>query len=152
MKIKKPNRVCHSYVQHLHAAPEVVFPLLCPVLEEEWVPGWSPEFVLSDSGAAEEECVFVTPGDPASSIWIINRHEPERHYVEMYKVTPAVTVGKLRIQLSDTADGETAAEVSYEYTALSDEGDQFIEAFTKDAYNTFMQDWETALNAYLSRL
>ena len=152
MKIKKPNRVRHRYVQRIHGSTDVVFPLLCPVLEEHWVPGWSPEFVLSNSGVAEEECIFVTPGEPISSIWIINHHDPDRHYVEMYKVTPGVTVGKLRIQLTDTADGETDADISYEYTALSDEGDQFVADFTKEAYDKFMQAWETSLNQYISSL
>jgi len=30
-----------------------VFPLLCPVLELKWAPGWMPEMVISQSGVVE---------------------------------------------------------------------------------------------------
>ena len=37
-----------------------VFPLLCPVRENEWLPYWSCEIIHSDSGKAEKDCVFIT--------------------------------------------------------------------------------------------
>ena len=39
------------------APPEVVFPLLCPVREYEWLEDWTCEMVFSESGVAEEDCV-----------------------------------------------------------------------------------------------
>jgi hypothetical protein len=33
------KRVTRSYRQTINAAPEVVFPLLCPVRESEWLEG-----------------------------------------------------------------------------------------------------------------
>ena len=49
MRVEKPNRVSHSYTQHLNAPPSTVFELLCPVRETEWVNDWRPKLVLSDS-------------------------------------------------------------------------------------------------------
>ena len=48
MKIVKPNRATRTYTQHLVAEPAVVFPLLCPVREADWIDGWSPTFVMHD--------------------------------------------------------------------------------------------------------
>lgn len=61
MNIVQPTRVTRSYTQRLVAAPSVVFPLLCPVREADWIEGWDPISVVTGSGAAEPDCVFVTP-------------------------------------------------------------------------------------------
>ncbi len=53
MKISRPNRITRSYTQSLVAPPEKVMPLLCPVMEAEWIDGWDPVLVLSDSGVVE---------------------------------------------------------------------------------------------------
>jgi len=60
MNITKPNRATHTYRQKLDASPATVFPLYCPVRETEWADGWIPELVISSSGIAERDCVFVT--------------------------------------------------------------------------------------------
>ncbi len=67
MRVEKPNRVSWCYTQHLDAPPELVFPLLCPVRETEWVIDWKPKVVFSESGLAEADCVFITPGIPFNS-------------------------------------------------------------------------------------
>lgn len=149
MKITRPNRAKRSHKQSLAAPPAAVFSLLCPVREEEWVPGWEPELVISESEVAEEDCVFVTPGEPAAAIWIVTRHDPAAHRLTMYKVTPGHTVGRLDIALDDDGKGGTEAEVSYEYTSLGPAGDAFLEDFTEEWYRGFMQGWELALNHYL---
>lgn len=150
MRVDRPYRVKRSYTQSLAAPPAGVFPLLCPVREEEWVPGWEPELVLSNSGLVEEDCVFVTPGDEAEdSIWVVTRYEPAHHALTLYKVTPGHTVGRLDIELDADGNGGTSAEVSYEYTSLGPAGDEFIGGFTEDWYRRFMQGWETVLNHFL---
>jgi hypothetical protein len=149
VRIQKPHRLQHSYVQSLQGTPETVFPLLCPVRELDWVPGWDPHWVLSQSGVAEPECIFSTSGEPSAAIWIISCHQPENYYLEMYKVTPGNTVGKLCIQLRATGAESCAAEISYEYTALGPAGDEFLEGFTAEWYEAFMHGWQNALNHYL---
>lgn len=57
MNLTKPNRKKHSYTQHLNAPPEAAFPLLCPVAESKWAPGWMPEVVFSVPGVVEQECM-----------------------------------------------------------------------------------------------
>lgn len=149
MKITHPNRIRHAYSQTIIAAPEVVFPLLCPVEEERWVPEWNPEYILSFSGVAELDCIFETVGDPTNSVWVVSSYEPERFYVEMYKITPEHTVGKLQIQLSLINKDETKADISYEYTSLGSAGDDFLKGFTEEYYIDFMKKWEQALNHFL---
>ncbi len=148
MKIQKPNRVTRTYVQKLIAAPADVFPLLCPVREADWIKGWDPLLVVSESGLAETDCVFITASEPQDAIWFITRHEPENGRVEMLKITPDVTACKLSIQLREASSGSEAT-VTYSHTSLGAAGDKFVEEFTEQFYVEFMQAWESRLNHYL---
>jgi hypothetical protein len=148
MKITKPKRASLSYTQHLVAEPSKVFPLLCPVLEADWIEGWDPISVITNSGVAEKDCVFVTSSSPNDAIWYITRHEPDNGFVEMLKITPLVTACKLSIQIQPTESGSDAL-VRYTHTSLGPEGDRFVDSFTEDFYRTFMQDWESRVNHYL---
>lgn len=148
MNIRPPNRITHSYTQRLIAPPAGVFPLLCPVREADWIEGWNPLLVLSVSGLAEPDCVFVTDARPYDAIWYVTRHEPERWFVEMIKITPEVTACKLTIQLRAAAGG-CEADVSYSHTSLGPQGDLFIATFTAEFYVQFMREWEERINYYL---
>ncbi len=148
MKLIQPNRATRSYLQHLSAPPQVVFPLLCPVREADWIEGWDPLCVISRSGLAETDCVFVTAASPADAIWYITRHEPQDTLVEMIKITPGVTACRLRIKVSP-APGGSQALVTYSHTSLGPQGDVFVASFTEDFYREMMQNWEERLNAYL---
>lgn len=149
MKIVAPQRVTRSYTQRLVAPSATVFPLLCPVREADWIPGWDPRLVVSASGVAERDCVFVTAGEPADTMWYITRHEPQAGFVEMIRITPDVTACRLTIQLRDTDDG-CEADVTYAHTSLGPRGDAFVASLTEAHYQEFMREWEARLNRFLS--
>lgn len=151
-RLRRPFRVRHSYTQSLAAPPAEVFPLLCPVRECEWVPGWRPDWVLSESGVAEPGCVFQSPGEEEGTgpaVWVISRHDAAEHRLEMVKVIPGHTVTRLELALAADGAGGTRAMVSYEFTALSPDGEAFVRQRTAAWYEGFMRAWEAALNAYL---
>jgi hypothetical protein len=60
----KAERVVKKYTMNLSAEPAVVFPLLCPVREYEWIEPWSCDMVFSASGVAENNAVFMTDFPP----------------------------------------------------------------------------------------
>jgi hypothetical protein len=148
VKIVQPNRVTRSYTQRLEASPERVFPLLCPVREADWITGWDPRLVITASGVAEPDCVFVTRGAPADAIWFVTRHVAADGFVEMLKITPGLTACRLTIRVRPSAGG-AEADVTYSHTSLGPAGDEFVAAFTDAHYRAFMQDWEARLNHYL---
>lgn len=150
MNIVAPNRVTRTYRQRLIAGPARVFELLCPVREADWIEGWAPSLVVSACGVAEPDCAFVTPGAAGApdAVWVVTRHEPARHFVEMLKITPGVTVCKLTIQVDAAGEG-SEAQVAYQHTSLGPAGDAFVAAFTEDHYQRFMGDWEARMNHYL---
>ena len=149
MYIIKPNSIKRSYTQSINSSPEKVFPLLCPVREKEWVHGWDPELIISNSGFAEKDSIFVTKHGDEKNYWIITRHDPANYDLEMMIINPEITVGKLEIKLHKDEDKKTKADISYSYTSLSSEGDEFIKHFTKEKYIHFMKTWEEEINHYL---
>ncbi|MGH8130860.1 MAG: hypothetical protein ACRES3_08415 [Steroidobacteraceae bacterium] len=148
MNIRAPNRVTHTYKQHLNAPAARVFRLLCPVHEADWIDGWNPILVLTESGVAEQDCVFVTDAKVQDSIWYITRHDPERGFVEMIKITPSVTACKLTIRVRPAKPG-SEAEITYSHTSLGPEGDVYLASFTAEYYVQFMREWESRMNHYL---
>jgi hypothetical protein len=150
VKISPPVRAKHTYTQTLAGPPEAVFPLLCPVREAEWVDGWEPKLVISASGVAELDCVFIMPDQPSDSIWVVTQWDPQTHFIEFIKVMPGLAVGRIKIRLRSGEANQALADISYAYTALSEAGEHFIKHFTEEYYTTFMQAWEAELNHFLT--
>ena len=148
MEINSPVRVTRTYVQHLVAEPSRVLPLLCPVRETEWIEGWDPLAVWTESGFVEQDCVFLTAAEDQDAVWFVTRLDPTLGLVEMLKVNPGVTACKLSIRLDRDPIG-TAASVTYSHTSLGPAGDEFVDGFTEEYYAQFMRDWESRLNHYL---
>ena len=150
MRVEKPNRVSHSYTQHLNASPPAVFELLCPVRETDWVNDWRPRMVLSESGFAEPGCIFITPGIPEDALWMMTEYDREAFNLEIIKVIPGVVMGRITVSLTADGDAATTALITYSYTAISDHGDRALEEFTEAHFTSFMVTWEKELNHYLA--
>lgn len=149
MNIVKPHRITRSYTQKLDASPDQVFRLLCPAREAEWVNGWHPRLVITSSGLAELDCVFITAAGPQEAIWMVTHHDPVAHHLEIIKMIPGIVVGKIVIQLEAAPWGSTA-EISYTFTALGPDGDKVVNEFTQRHFDEFMLTWETELNHFLA--
>jgi hypothetical protein len=105
----------------------------------------------TQSGVAENDCVFVTKNERGDeSIWMITRHEPNNFFVEMVKITPGETACRLQIQLAETGDNSSDANITYAHIALSVEGEKFVRSFTPEYYESMMKSWESQINSFLS--
>lgn len=143
-------RAAHEYTQTNQAGPERVFPLLCPVREAEWVPGWKYRLIYSQSGVAELGCVFTTPNDGgAESTWLCTEYDAERFRIAYAWITPGLVACHLRIRLEPGKGETTRAHISYSYTGLSPAGNNEVERFTAEWFRAKMQGWEAAINHYL---
>ena len=94
------KRVSHEYTQTNDAPTENVFPLLCPVREAEWVPGWQYRLIYSESGVAEDGCVFSTPNDAGpETVWMVTHYDPAAFTIAYAWVEPGMIATQLRISL-----------------------------------------------------
>jgi hypothetical protein len=144
------QRVTHSFIQLNHAPPELVFPLLCPVREAEWVPGWRYRMIYSHSGMAEADCVFLTPEEDSSeTIWQVTEYQPEAFRVAFAWVRSGLMTAQIRIALEPRGDGDTLAHIRYSYTALSAAGNSELKRMDRSWFEQKMNAWQIALNHYL---
>lgn len=145
------KRITRTYVQKIDARPGEVFPLLCPVRESEWLEGWQCRVVYSRSGLAEKNCVFKTAREgEAETVWTITEHDRDKLKVEFLMVTPGSRVGRLEIEIVGAAGDRSAVHISYTFTALSQEGNLFIDAYTEELFNQRMRWWERSMNHFLA--
>jgi hypothetical protein len=144
------QRVAHEYTQTNDASPEKVFPLLCPVREAEWVPGWLYRLIYSQSGVAEDGCVFATPNDDdTETTWMVTEYDPVKFRIAFSWIHPGVMTAQISIALTEKSDGKTSARIRYTYTGLSPEGNQNIASYDRKWFEKKMQGWEAAINSYL---
>jgi hypothetical protein len=145
------KRITRHYRQTIHAAPQVVWPLLCPVREAEWLDGWQYRLIYSESGLVEEGAVFATPHPgEEDTIWIVTRHDSARHHVDFARVTPSSRASILKIRVAPKGESESYVDVSYTYTSLSPGGDDFITDFTEEAFLKAVTFWERSMNHFLA--
>jgi hypothetical protein len=163
----KSYRIAHQYTQTNSAPPEKVFPLLCPVREADWIPGWQYTLIYSDSGVAELGCIFTTQDptvesakyssrpdrhDDSSPVttWICTDYDPAAFRIAYVWIKPARVATELRIQLTVADHGQTHSQIRFRYTGLSPEGNREVESYDQNWFEAKMRGWETAINYYLT--
>lgn len=145
------RRVVRSFRQDIGGPADVVFPLLCPAREVEWLDGWSYRMIYSSSGLVEDGAVFATSSaGEADTIWVVTRHDPADRIVEFARVTPESRVTVLRLAVTPIEEGRCHVHVRYSCTSLAPAGDAFLEAWTEEAFLEFMRFWECSMNHYLA--
>ncbi|MBI4913182.1 MAG: hypothetical protein HY823_10630 [Acidobacteria bacterium] len=135
----------------LVAPPDRVFPLLCPVREGEWADGWVGRPVFARSGVTEQDGVFATvhPGEE-DTIWMITRHDPARHEVEMVYFMPGRQAVRLSMGLQPTGPKASSLWVHYVRTGLSEAGNKMLKDPALNAnFEKMMVHWEASLNHFL---
>lgn len=147
-----PTRLTRRYTQTIGAAPDRVFPLLCPVREAEWLDGWRHRMIHSESGLVEDGAVFTTPGaGETDTVWIVTRLDPVNHLVEFARFTHQSRVCLLRIAVRPNAQDRSFVDIAYTCTTLSPSGDAFLDrAFSEAAFLGAMTFWERSMNHWLA--
>jgi len=144
------SSVKHSEKFRIDQPIETLFPLFSAEGEKLWVPGWDYENIMG-SNDLHEDYIFLTKNhDHASTdaIWLVKRYDPESFLVQFYKVEPEDKVGVITVQCIQIDKRLTEVEVTYEYTGLSEKGDEFIDGFTSTQYKEFIGEWNSLLVSY----
>lgn len=144
------KRMVRTYRQAIDGPPDVVFPLLCPVREVEWLDGWEYTMTYSASGLVEEGAVFTTskPGEE-DTVWIVTRHDRAARLVEFARFTPGSRTCVLRIAVAPCGDTRSHVDVSYAYTSVAPPGNEFLDGWTEEAFLDAVVFWEQSMNHFL---
>jgi hypothetical protein len=101
----------------IHARPERIFPLLCPIKENEWIDGWRAEVLHSKSGFAEDNALFRTRLRFGET-WITTRYEPQVFRVEYTIFAGGHAIVRLDLALDDLGDGTSRLRARRTYSGL----------------------------------
>jgi hypothetical protein len=146
----KAKRATRKYIQTINAEPSVVHALICPVKEAEWLDGWDYDLIFSTSGLAEAGCVFVSrSAGEKETIWMITKRDDRNHETEFVRITPESRVACLTVRIKDAGNHTSRMHIAYTFTALTEEGNHFIENFTEENFVKDMKFWEATMNHYL---
>jgi hypothetical protein len=144
------SSVKHSKKFSINQPIEILFPLFSAEGEKLWVPGWDYENIMGSTDLHEDYIFLTKTHDHASTdaIWLVKRYDPESCFVQFYKVEPEDKIGVITVQCIELEKCFTEVEVTYEYTGLSDKGNEFIDGFTSAHYKEFINEWESLLKTY----
>lgn len=144
------KRVARAYRQTIHATPEKVFPLLCPVREAEWLDGWRYQMIYSSSGLVEDGAVFSTPGSgEENTVWIVTKHDPKAYRVDFARFTPHSRTCVLRITVKSKDRNSSYVDISYTYTGITPAGNDFVDRFSEETFLEAVTFWERSMNHFL---
>jgi hypothetical protein len=144
------SRLTRTFVQRIQALPEQVFPLLCPVREREWLPGWDCRMIHSQSGIAERGAVFETVHLSGATVWVVSDYVPSRR-IEFVRWQPDGLVVQIEISLGRHLQGDTAVCIAYTHTPVNDHGRAALKLLTEPDWLRTMEFWEQSMNAWLRK-
>lgn len=146
------QRMARSHTIHLPGALSRVFPLFEPLGEKQWAHGWNPEMLYPSSGTAQTGAVFTTQhaSEPAK-IWTIIVYEKAQTQAQVsyLNVLPDSHLSKIDVCCASNGVQATTACITYTLTALTPQGNAYLEGFTQDYYQHYISSWETAITHFL---
>jgi hypothetical protein len=124
------------------------FHLFTPVGERLWAPGWEPVFPAGEDGdGSAAGTVFVTAAGGVETFWAVV--ERPGGGVRYARVAPGVSAGTVEVRVRADGPDASTAEVTYDLTALTDEGDAAL-AELESGYAAFLDVWREAIAAAVS--
>ena len=142
------KRITRIHKARYHATADRVFPLLCPVLEYDWLENWQAEMVYSKSGVAELDAIFKTYFEPGETeVWTVTRYE--KNVLIEFVMTDGNRVTRFTITLHPNPDGTTDSEWRQVITALNSKGESELEALTEEVYARRHDDISRRLDYFL---
>ncbi len=132
----------------LDASCHDVFPLFTARGEEQWAPGWLPEWL---SGDTQRGSVFRTRHhDGRATVWVVTDYNPAAGKVSYARLADDSNMGLVDVHCSGNGRQSTV-QVTYTLTGLNPKGDAFVAEFLSDGhYDTMIAEWKQALTAALA--
>ncbi len=125
MDITLGKRVTTDYTVTITSSPDYIFPLLCPVEELKWIPGWKYDLIYSESGKNENNCIFAEYmtgphflGNKKieRTLWTTTQHDTINHIIHFLIVNAFLHI-KLEVELMP--DGKDKTNIKWTMIATS---------------------------------
>lgn len=123
------------------------FGLFTPSGERRWAEGWDPSFPAFEPDETRPGTVFQTERQHLVT-WVVVTCDRPRS-ITYANLSGNDRAGLIQVCCCSSQGGTTTARVSYDMTALSDDGDAALHTFAAQ-YEQYMTHWQDAIAAALS--
>lgn len=119
-----------SFIAHrtFLSPPDIIFPLLCPTTEFDWLPDWNCELLHTRSGYAEFNCIFKTSFFGMDELFVCTRYE-KNLAVDYLRMSTHIC-GKLEVKLHDHCDGTTTGVWQVTLSAIDETGNDMLQSIS----------------------
>lgn len=135
------SSVAHTGIVRVAAAPEHAFQLFTAPGEKLWIDDWDP-LVLNGGDGRRRGAVFTTGDGPDRTYWVVVDYDPEALHARYARIAPGTRAGTVEVVARPDGSGSAQVQVSYELTALTEEGNRMLAAFGEREYVALMLEWE----------
>jgi len=133
--------VTYSGTLSVGAAPEHAFQLFTAPGERLWIEDWDPA-ILGGGDGRDKGSVWVTEVGGEKAYWVVVDYDAGALHARYARIAPATHAGTVEVSARPGGAGGTEIEVTYQLTALTDEGNRKLAAFGEDAFTRMLAEWE----------
>ncbi len=146
-----PTRVVLTGAVAVAAPPGEAFELFTPEGERRWADGWDPAWVEPRAAPAlAPGAVFRTAASHEETVWLVVDADRAAGRVRYVRDTPGSRIGTVEVRCAAAPDGGTAAQVTYDLTALSPAGRRYLEGF-EAGFAEMLASWQRDIARVLER-
>jgi hypothetical protein len=120
------------------------FVLFTPEGERQWADGWDPQYPAGRADDTEPGTVFQTAAHGQPTTWVVVDRDHGR-MMSYARITEHARAGTVTVTLDDAAGGGCVVTVSYDLTALSEEGAAELDEFAA-TFQEFLRSWREAIS------
>ena len=133
--------VSHTGTLRVTPPPEHAFQLFTAPGEKLWIDDWDP-VILSGGDGRERGAVFVTDVADNKAYWVVVDYDADALHARYARIAPRTHAGTVEVVARSDGAGMTEVDVTYELTALTEEGKGQLATFDSDAFDRMLGDWE----------
>ena len=138
-----------TFELNVQAGYEETFALFGPEGERAWAgEPWDPRVVWPEPGRDAAGMVFTIERGPMTAVWVNTEFDAKAGRLKYAYVIPGVMVTTIEVRLR-AGGAATHATVTYQRTALGEEGRAPVEAMTAMDGKAGVE-WQQALDEYLA--
>ncbi|MDJ1018051.1 MAG: hypothetical protein QNJ35_16190 [Paracoccaceae bacterium] len=121
--------------------------LFTPKGEEEWVEGWSPDYVFPDTGETVQGMFFTTDHGNEKTYWACLEWKPDEGFVKYLRLNPDSRVSFVSVQLTALSEMETSVEVIYQVVPLANDAATLPGIPTPEEFVAYVEGWKKHIDA-----
>jgi hypothetical protein len=126
------------------------FELFTPEGERAWAEGWDPEYLHPVDGRAAAGMVFRTRAHGEETVWMMMRFDPGSGAVSYVRCTPGSRIATVDVTCNALGPHRCEVTVTYEFTGLSQAGNDWVRAMDEARYDAFIAEWKAAIGKALA--